>query len=128
MSKTESQEKEFTFKDYFVPLTTTKVIHFIILIGVVIYFNGLFNGFVSDDNTFVLNNPAIQSFSNIPKLFFENKYDSAGQTFIGGLYYRPIPELFYAINYIFFDASPFPFHFFSNTFIYCKRLFTFFYF
>ncbi len=68
MSK-EPVEKEFTFKDYFVPLTTTKAIHFIIIIGIVVYANALFNGFIADDNGQILDNQLVHSIGNFFTFF-----------------------------------------------------------
>ena len=40
------EEPDIKLKGLFVPLTTVKAIHIIILAGVIVYFNMLFNGFV----------------------------------------------------------------------------------
>jgi hypothetical protein len=40
-----------SFKTLFLPLTTFTAIHIIILVGLLVYGNTLFNGFVWDDTT-----------------------------------------------------------------------------
>jgi hypothetical protein len=72
-------EKEFSFKNYFVPLTTLKAIHFIILIGLIIFFLSLFNNFIGDDNTQIIDNSSITSLQNVPEFFFDNRLDTGGQ-------------------------------------------------
>src|SRR5262245_10868673 len=103
-------EKEWSFKNYFVPFTTGKAIHFIIIIGLVVYFNALFNGFVGDDNAQIVENRLIQSITNLP-LFFQ------GSTFylqqIGesvGVYYRPLLSTTFSLMYTVFGLNPFFFH------------------
>jgi len=50
------QTEEFSFKNYFPPFTVTKALHYLVLIGILIFFNGLFNGFVGDDQLQVTQN------------------------------------------------------------------------
>jgi len=52
----EKSEEQFTFKSFFIPLTTLKAIHWIVIVGLVAFFNMLFNGFVFDDFTYIVNN------------------------------------------------------------------------
>ena len=42
-------EQDFSLKKLFSPLTTLKAIHLIIIIGLVVFCNGLFDNFVADD-------------------------------------------------------------------------------
>jgi len=96
------QEAEFSFKSLFVPLTTLKAIHFIVIVGIIVFFNMLFNGFVWDDKTYILNNEEVHSV-NIPLILTENSFNSAGQ-------YRPIPTLYFSILYSIFGQSQFFYH------------------
>lgn len=82
-------EKNFSFKALFVPFTTLKAIHWIIFTGIIVYCNVLFNGFVWDDLTFIIANPAIHSF-NILSLSGINPFNSGG-------YYRPIPAVYFSL-------------------------------
>jgi len=61
----------------------------IILLSLVSYFNVFQNEFVWDDHIFILDNPDIRSFSNLP-LFFSQDVD--------GLY-RPLRSLHYTFVY-----------------------------
>src|ERR1700722_20318864 len=103
MSDHEIKEQEFSFKNYFLPLTKTKAFHFIAIIGIIVYFNFLFNAFVWDDVSFILNNPQVDSI-NIVQSFAQNKFNSEG-------YYRPIPALYFSTVYSLFNDQPFFYHF-----------------
>lgn len=98
----ERPENEFSFKNFFVPFTTTKIVHFIILIGLIVYFNSLFNGFVIDDITYIVNYSVIHSF-NIPSLLGKNLFNFDSQ-------YRPLPALYFAFLYSIFTTSAFYYH------------------
>lgn len=93
----------FPFKSVFVPLTTLKAIHGIIFIGLVVYFNSLFNGFVWDDKTYILFNPDVQAF-NIGALIKTNIFNAGGQ-------YRPIPAIYFAVLVSLFKNTIFFYHF-----------------
>ncbi len=108
-----SQEpaEEFTFRNLFIPLTTTKIIAFISIIAVLVYSPVFLNGFIADDYYLVVNNPLIQRFSNFTH-FFTNSFGLIGGS-PTGIYYRPIMSLHFAIVYHFFGANPFFFHSFQ---------------
>jgi len=55
----ELPDVDFSFKNYFIPFTNFKAINWIIDIGLIVYINGLFNGFVIDDSLQIVNNPSI---------------------------------------------------------------------
>lgn len=97
------QEHEFSFKSLFVPFTTLKAIHWIIFIGLVVYANMLFNGFVWDDKAYVLANSQAYGL-NLPKLFGPNIFNLLG-------YYRPIPAVYFALIYSIFNQATFFYHF-----------------
>jgi tetratricopeptide (TPR) repeat protein len=96
------EEKELNFRDLFIPLTNRKVISFIIIIGIITYFNMLFNGFVWDDKTYILFNPDIQTF-NVFNLIKTNIFNAGGQ-------YRPIPGLYFASLFALFKETTFFYH------------------
>jgi len=73
----------------------------IILLSLISYFNIFGNEFVWDDYIFILDNPDIRSFSNIP-LFFTQDVD--------GLY-RPIRSLHYTFVYSIAGKNEFLYHF-----------------
>lgn len=106
----QEQEQEFSFKRLFIPLTTFKAIHFIIIIGLIVFFNSLFNNFLGDDNTQILNNPFVHSITTIPYIF--NNYNAQQ---VNG-YYRPVPNVIYAVLYTLFQKNTFFYHFIQLSF------------
>jgi hypothetical protein len=103
--ETKKEENEFSFKNLFVPLTTAKAITWIVIIGVVVYANMLFNGFVWDDLTFIIITPDIHNF-DILHLFQKNIFNDGG-------YYRPIPAVYFSILWNLFGNMSFFYHFFQ---------------
>src|SRR6185437_8626763 len=93
-------EEEFSFYSYFVPLTTKKAIIWIIIIGLIVYFNSLLNGFVWEDQTLIINNINGHSFN-----IFDLK-NTANQ----GLQFRPFTALIIAILYSIFNNTAFFYH------------------
>ena len=109
MTSKELPEKELTFKDYFVPLTTTKAIHFIIIIGIVVYANALFNGFIADDNGQILDNQVVHSIGNFFTFFISGSFSGGGSTG-AGIYYKPVFSIVLSGIYSLFGPVPFFFH------------------
>ena len=110
MPEREPHEEEIMFKNFFVPLTPLKAIYWIIIIGLLVYFNNLFNGFVGDDNAQILTNPLVHSASNFLLLFKGSTfYLSQGGGSVG-LYYKPLLLIVYSIIYSLFGANAFFFH------------------
>lgn len=97
-----SHQNDFTFYDLFIPLTSKKIVIFIIIIGFVVYFNALFNTFVWDDLTYVVFNPDIHSIHLISS-FKENSFNKIGQ-------YRPITAIYFSLLYFLFTITPFFYH------------------
>jgi hypothetical protein len=102
MSNSEIYEGEFSFKQYFVPLTTIKAVHWIIIIGLLVFANALFNGFVWDDKTYIVNNLEVHKL-DLATLLGPNLFNSAG-------FYRPISALYFAGLYSLSGATPFLYH------------------
>jgi len=86
------QDFSFDFKQFFSPLTTKKAILIIVVIGFIVFANSLFNGFVLDDNSYIVHNPADVQVFNIQRLFGANHFNEGGQ-------YRPISALYFAVLY-----------------------------
>lgn len=96
-------------KHFFSTLTTKKAVSIIVLVGILVFFNSLFNGFVGDDRLQILDNSLIHSIGNIGKFFsgastFANKY--GGQT----NYYKPVLSTIFSIIYTVFGNNAIPFH------------------
>src|SRR5438309_11124811 len=90
---------DFSFKQLFIPLTTKKATIIITIVGFVVFFNMLFNGFVWDDIYYIVSNPQIHTL-NIMHLFSANLFNSAG-------YYRPIPAVYFSSIYMLFGKHAF---------------------
>src|SRR3989344_125952 len=89
-------------------LTTSKVAILFIIIGLLIYINSIFNGFVADDFLNVSKNPSIRMITNVDKFFLTGiSNEEIGQA---NNYYRPIPLTAYSIIYLFFKGNPLGFH------------------
>jgi len=84
----------------------------IALFGLVTYFNTLYNGFVWDDHYLILKNPFIRQL-DIIKIFVQD-LDNTG--FAKTLFYRPIQNLSYVIDYRAWGLNPFGYHL-TNIFI-----------
>lgn len=102
MQQKEVPELDFSFNRLFSPLTTSKAIVWIIVIGMIVYANILGNGFVWDDNNFIINNPDVYSL-NLLHLFSTNVFNSSG-------FYRPVSAVYFAILYHIFGTNPFFYH------------------
>ena len=75
----------------------------IVILSFASYFNTFGNEFVWDDHVFILDNPDIRSFSNLP-LFFAKDVD--------GLY-RPLRSIYYTLIYSLAGKNEFLYHFSS---------------
>lgn len=99
------KEQAFSLKSLFVPFTTLKAIHIIIIVGFLVFSNALFNGFVWDDKVFILYNPDIHQI-HFPQLFEQSNFNKA-------TYYRPLVAAYFAVLYSLFGEHTFFYHFFQ---------------
>ncbi len=84
----------------------------VFIIGLVIcttYFNGLFNGFVWDDEEQILNNPVAHSLANWWRSFFGSTFNTGGGG-VSGFYYRPVMMIFFIVNWLVWGKLAFGFH------------------
>lgn len=84
-------------------ITTFKVIHVLLFVGIITFANALFNPFVWDDSAYILDNPLTQSF-NFFNYFGNNIFNNSGQ-------YRPLTIAYFALLHNLFGSIPFFFHF-----------------
>jgi protein O-mannosyl-transferase len=73
----------------------------IVLFTFVIYSNTFFNGFVFDDEFFIVDNFEMRSLKNIPSYFSEPS--------VGNLY-RPVRSVLYSVTFFFWKLNPFGYH------------------
>src|ERR1039458_5774375 len=95
-------EDNFSLKQYFTPLTNVKAIHFIIILGFIVFLNGLFNNFIGDDFEQIINNPYVHSLNNIFIFFSGSTFYNGNSQGLIGSFYRPIMTVFYAVIYTLF--------------------------
>ncbi|SRR3989344_3954037 len=95
-------------------ITSARAITIIVILGIVVFFNALFNGFVGDDETQVLKNPLIQSVFNIPRIFSGSTFYNGDLNQLSGIYYRPLMTSFFALIYTAFGPQAFYFHLFQT--------------
>lgn len=105
-------KEDISFSDLFLPLTIKKVIILLYLIGISVFFFGLLNGFVGDDQLQVERNLIIHSLANFP-LYFSGGTFFDGTSQLVGFSYKPLLTLSFAMTYAIGAGSPFPFHLFQ---------------
>src|SRR3990167_4285580 len=110
------EDSGISTKDLFSPLTNKKAIWVIIIIGAFVYFTSLFNGFVGDDASQIVNNPLVHSYKNIPNFFSGSTFYLGTSEQLYGHYYKPILSLYYALVYSIFGPNFSAFHFFQIIF------------
>jgi hypothetical protein len=82
----------------------------IVLLGLVVYGGSVLNGFLWDDEEQVVNNGAVHSIGNIPKLFLGSTFNTGGSGSLSGMYYKPMMSVFFALIYSIFGSRAFFFH------------------
>ena len=85
----------------------------LVALGFVLYLPALPNHFVWDDEEQVVANTAVHTIANIPELFSGSTFNSGGSAKLGGLYYKPLMSISFAIIYSIFGPSPWAFHLFQ---------------
>jgi len=68
------------------------------------YINTLGNGFIFDDQPFIVENLLIRSFANLPRVLFSS-LDSFDPESLGGGYYRPVGYLVGMVEYALFGLN-----------------------
>src|SRR5579884_3949447 len=94
-------------------MSSSKALWLIVIVGVIIFFNGLFNGFVGDDQIQITKNAAVQSLDNIGVLFSGGTFYNGADQALNGFSYKPFLNLSYAILFAIFGANAFGFHLFQ---------------
>ena len=100
--KTMPPTDEFSIKRFFYPLTSLKAIHILIIVGILVFANAFFNGFVWDDIPFIVNNQQVHH-PMLFSAFTQNYFNNSG-------YYRPIPAIYFSTLYSLFGETTFFYH------------------
>jgi len=82
----------------------------VVALGLVLYLPSLPNHFVWDDEEQVVANEAVHSMSHIGELLSGSTFNSGGSTKLGGIYYKPLMSVSFAVVYSIFGPSPWAFH------------------
>jgi thioredoxin-like negative regulator of GroEL len=99
---------------------------FLFIIGFILYFRSVFNGFVGDDYYNIIQNNLVHSLLNLSKLF------TSDPLFAQWPFYRPLMYVFFSIIYSVFGAQAWVYHLFDlllhifNTillFVFLKKIF-----
>ncbi|MGH9432285.1 MAG: tetratricopeptide repeat protein [Terriglobia bacterium] len=80
------------------------------LLAVIPYLNTLFNGFVYDDNTQVLNNPYILNFRHLRAIFTTTAWSYQGGAVSVTNYYRPLMTVGYLFCHALFGMLAYGYH------------------
>lgn len=89
--------------------STPSLVSFLILLAVLPYLNTLFNAFVYDDHTQVMNNPYVQSFRHLKDIFTTTVWSYVGVQRVTN-YYRPMMTFGYLLCYQAFGPLAYGFH------------------
>lgn len=82
----------------------------LVVTGLIVYFQSLFNGFVWDDVGQVVENQTLRSLSNIPQFFLGSTFNPGGADVLSGIYYKPMMPIFFALLSAIFGQQAFYFH------------------
>jgi hypothetical protein len=96
-------------------LTTWQIALVIAVVGLAVFFTGLSNPFQGDDQTQIVNNLVVHSFSHVSVLFEGSTFYNGGgdTTPLSGTYYRPMMMVVFSAIYSLFGAQPFFYHLFQ---------------
>jgi len=108
----EAEDLSLEFKQI-INFLTKNAVWLLIVVGVVVHFNGLFGSFIGDDKGQIQYNYVIQSLSHIPQFFTGSTFVPTSGTNLAGPFYKPLLSMSYAILYALFRATPFYFHAFQ---------------
>ncbi len=95
-------------------LTNWQAVLIITATGFAVFFTGLSNPFIGDDQGQIVDNLPVHSITNI-RLFFEGGtfYNGQGLATLNGVYYRPLMTTVFSLLYTIFGAHSIAFHLFQ---------------
>ena len=97
------------FEQYLQKASFLKIILILGVVSFIAYANSIPHPFVHDDVVLIQNNPHITRWDDLSLIFL--KPPTLRDTIpIANTYYRPLLEIFYKIQYLFFGLNPYSFH------------------
>lgn len=102
-----------SLKNFINTFQTKKAIFIIAIVGFIVYFNSLFNGFVWDDGPQIIENTLLHSISNFFRFFSGSTFYEENVSTLQGTFYRPFFLTFLSLLYSIFGAHAFFFHLFQ---------------
>jgi len=94
-----------------------KEIALIVLLGVLVFSNALFNGFIGDEEIFIVDNTFYRSWENLPSLFSMDYFPGGAKNlstpenyYSGSVAYRPVLSITYFIDHWLWGLHPFGYH------------------
>lgn len=100
--------------------THKKEIGLIVFIGVLVFSNALFNGFIGDEEIFIVDNTFYRSWQNLPSLFSMDYFPGGAKNlsrpehyFSGSVAYRPVLSVTYFIDHWLWGLRAFGYHLFN---------------
>ncbi|HXY53720.1 MAG TPA: tetratricopeptide repeat protein [Nitrospirota bacterium] len=79
----------------------------ILLVSVAVYSNAVFNGFVSDDSSQIVDNPWIKDIGHLPEIFSKSVWNFQGSL---SNYYRPLMHIIFMLTYHLFGLASWGYH------------------
>ncbi len=99
-------------------LTPLQASTLITVIGLAVFSTGLFNQFIGDDFSQIVNNIPVHSLKNIPQFFSGGTfYNGAGSAPLVGSNFRPLMTVSFSLIYSVFGLHTFGYHFIQLIFV-----------
>jgi len=94
---------------FFYKLTNFQAFLTLLILGIITFLPTFSNGFVADDNIYILDNPIIKNF-NVVSFFTGSSYYVGDTTNLSGIYYKPVFTLITSLLFQFSFGHAFLFH------------------
>jgi len=90
-------------------MSSIKVFVFLMVVGFIVYFQASSYPFVHDDFIFIVENPQVKQVDGVKEIFLKPAAFEQGLGTIN-LYYRPVLDVLYKLQYQAFDLNPIGYH------------------
>jgi len=95
--------------DFFESLTSLNAFFILLVLGGIVYVQTIWYPFVHDDFVFIVGNPDIGRFDDLKEVFLRSSRFESGFSVIN-LYYRPVLDVLYKVQYKIFGFYPAGYH------------------